>query len=525
MRLWRSLKRTFQSSFSSEPKDLKPNVNNCSAAHFAEQSSTVSEQPAAKRALLSPPDELERNVESGSNLAPLLSLRQLLTCNVCFDFAKQANQCANGHLICIPCCSRLEQVSFTTSDGKASCSCPVCRVSLRNSGDGRGMQRCLLAEKLAAELPVRCRHCEALCPRKLIDVHQRVLCGRRPVGCKYAWLGCDWRGFSCELEDHVAHCEALELRTADVVDEVSQRMNDIFSGVAIRLHPWRGLLQMLEDRQQLRFGRRFHCGLRMALLPISLDRVPGQKKDVTFKSPIACIPLMTLDIHLTESTSTSTASSCEAAYRIEIQKSTVRPCLSKVTTDQNLIVNPIYFSLISLKTESSYDCEEGVDLIDPWHRFIDDADNALDKSDADVDTTENTTTNRNRYRISTMLGNDYNYLIGSISSSRGCSEWISAEALTCRDSLHAVLAFAMDPSLFVTNEKKKSDPSSQHEINGSEDSSSESAISTEDEEEAEDDEEANVTYLLAESILTNQTRAPAAESNSSEPCPTVQTGS
>ncbi|BHF73812.1 Cysteine and histidine-rich protein 1 [Sparganum proliferum] len=93
------------------------------------------------------------------------ALCQLLTCSVCLEISHQANQCANGHLICLACSAQLEQSAFTA--GRA-CSCPVCRVSLSGwdndsltgadagnpNGTPPGLQRCLLAERLAAELPI-----------------------------------------------------------------------------------------------------------------------------------------------------------------------------------------------------------------------------------------------------------------------------------------------------------------------------------------------------------------------------------
>lgn len=293
-RLWRCLKRTFRIAFgSTSAEDDEQDENNCAATQYSwEDSLGASDVSPSKRMCPSSTTENETNNLSDTNFASLLPLKQLLTCNVCFDFAKQANQCANGHLICLPCSARLEQVSFSTNDSKTSCTCPICRVSLRNSSDGRGMQRCLLAEKLAAELPVKCRYCGILRPRKLIDIHQRLQCSLRLISCRNAWLGCEWKGFSQELDDHTKHCRILEQTSSDLVKEMYRRMQGIFSGAAVRLHPWRGLLQILEDRQQLRFGRRFHSGFRVALLPITLDRVHGEGNDVLFSSPPVCMPLV-----------------------------------------------------------------------------------------------------------------------------------------------------------------------------------------------------------------------------------------
>lgn len=305
--LWRHLKRAFSVNVSScqlqkNNLDAHANLNECAATGdvIVEDNTNNliddNESPSLAKRLRIEAETDKPEAERSSNIAQLLALRQLLTCNVCFDVAKQANQCANGHLICLSCSSRLEQVSFSTDEAKAPCACPVCRVSLCNSGDGSnpgcGMQRCLLAEKLAAELPVRCRYCETYFPRKIIELHQRILCGLRLVKCKFAWLGCEWRGFAQDLAEHSAECTVLGQKTGDVIGEVYQQMHDITSTASIRLQPWRGLLQILEDRQKIRFGRRFNAGLRLTLLPISLEKTPNEGNDTRFKSPLVCMPMI-----------------------------------------------------------------------------------------------------------------------------------------------------------------------------------------------------------------------------------------
>ena len=294
-RLWRGLKRTFQIAFGGTDyqNEAEPNVNNCAATQFRwEDSLEGLEATLPKRPWQPSILEAEQNNPSEMNYASLLPLKQLLTCNVCFDFAKQANQCANGHLICLPCSARLEQVSFSVESTKVSCSCPICRVSLRNFSDGRGMQRCLLAEKLAAEIPIRCKYCEILRPRKMIDIHQRLRCTLRPVGCRYSWLGCDWKGIARELDDHLVQCPVVNRNSTELIEKVHHRLKDIFTTAAVRLNPWRNLLQILEDRQQMRFGRRFHSGLRLMLFSFTLDKVQAEGSDVSFKGHLICIPLV-----------------------------------------------------------------------------------------------------------------------------------------------------------------------------------------------------------------------------------------
>ncbi|KAL5969543.1 hypothetical protein TSMEX_002741 [Taenia solium] len=564
-RLWRCLKRTFRVAFGNASTDGdEQEENNCAATQYSwEDSLEASDVSTSKRVCPSSPIENETNNLADTDLASLLPLKQLLTCNVCFDFAKQANQCANGHLICLPCSARLEQVSLLTNDSKASCTCPICRVSLRNSSDGRGMQRCLLAEKLAAELPVKCRYCGILRPRKLIDIHQRSQCSLRLISCRNAWLGCDWRGFSQEIDDHTKHCRILEQTSSDLVKEMYRRMQGIFSGAAVRLHPWRGLLQILEDRQQLRFGRRFHGGFRVALLPISLDRVHGEVNDVLFSSPPVCMPLvrkqslwvqLNIEIHKNEPTSTSSSASPEVSYKIEVRKSKARPYFLRSSTEESLASHPVYFSLISLKCESLHGCEEGIDLIDPWHRYIDEPSNIVsDPSEAVSGATETSdtatttisaaittsNTSRNKYRISTFPEIKFNHLLSGGVSSAEYLEWIEPEVLSTKDSVQAVLIFALDPVLF----SKRGDKSvrtatrgrrrlrrneSRREQGGS---STETTVSSTDEDEEEDIEvdveeaegennddgdDDETIYILAESVrASRETAAVEGESNAS----------
>ncbi|VDK20881.1 unnamed protein product [Taenia asiatica] len=536
-RLWRCLKRTFRAAFgNASTDDNDQEENNCAATQYSwEDSLDASDVSTSKRVCLSSPTKNETNNLSDTDFASLLPLKQLLTCNVCFDFAKQANQCANGHLICLPCSARLEQVSLSTNDSKTSCTCPICRVSLRNSSDGKGMQRCLLAEKLAAELPVKCRYCGILRPRKLIDIHQRSQCSLRLISCQNAWLGCDWRGFSQEIDDHTKHCRILEQTSSDLVKEMYRRMQGIFSGAAVRLHPWRGLLQILEDRQQLRFGRRFHGGFRVALLPISLDR-------------------LNVEIHKNESTSTSSSASPEVSYKIEVRKSKARPYFLRSSTEESLAGHPVYFSLISLKCESLHGCEEGIDLIDPWHRYIDEPSNVVSDPSETVpgatETSDTTTTtisaaittsntSRNKYRISTLPETKFNHLLSGEVNSAEYLEWIAPEVLSTKDSVQAVLIFALDPVLF----SKKGDKSvrtatrgrrrlrrneSRREQGGS---STETTVSSTDEDEEEDVEvdveeaegennddgdDDETIYILAESVrASRETAAVEGESNAS----------
>ncbi|VDM30630.1 unnamed protein product [Hydatigera taeniaeformis] len=553
--LWRCLKRPFQVAFgSASPGVDEDDANNCAATQFSwEDSVDTSDVSASKRVCLSSTTENEPLTLSDINFASLLPLKQLLTCNVCFDFAKQANQCANGHLICLPCSARLEQVSFSANDSKTSCTCPICRVSLRNSSDGRGMQRCLLAEKLAAELPVNCRYCGILRPRKLIDIHQRVQCSLRLIRCRNAWLGCEWRGFSREIENHMENCRILEQTSSNLVKEMYRRMQGIFSGAAVRLHPWRGLLQILENRQQLRFGRRFHSGFRVVLLPISLDRVHGEGNDVLFSSP----PL-NIEIHQNGPTPTSSSASSEVSYKIEIKKSKTRLYFLRSDNEESLAGHPIYFSLVSLKCESSHGYEESVDLIDPWHRYIDGPCTTLNDTNEDVsNATETNATNttvisaaaatstfsQNTYRISTLPETKLNHLLGSGISSSEYMEWIAPEVLSTRDCVHAVLIFALDPILFSrkasksvrTAMRRRRRPHRNESQREQGEGSTETTASSTDEDEEEDggmeDEEAEGTnnddgddgdddgetiYILAESVrASRENAAVGGESNAS----------
>lgn len=199
-------------------------------------------------------------------------------------------------------------------------------------------------------------------------------------------------------------------------------------------------------------------------------------------------------------------------------------------------------------------CEEGIDLIDPWHRYIDEPSNGvIESSDTVPDATETnvtdataintatttSNTSRNKYRISTLPETKFNHLLSGGVSSAECSEWIAPEVLSTKDSVQAVLIFALDPVLF----SRKGDKSirtatrgrrrlrrneSRREQGGS---STETTVSSTDEDEEEDieaeEEEAEgennddgdddeAIYILAESVRASRENAAVeGESNAS----------
>ncbi|CAL8085971.1 unnamed protein product [Calicophoron daubneyi] len=134
------------------------------------------------------------------------TVRSLLTCSVCLEVCPQTSQCLNGHLICSPCALRLLQQA-THNDA----TCPSCRVPLK-----LGLRRCLLAEQLAAELPVRCQYCGQQMPQRLVRQHENEVCSSRPAVCRFNFIGCTWEGPQSESEGHLLKCAYKMKRAEDI---------------------------------------------------------------------------------------------------------------------------------------------------------------------------------------------------------------------------------------------------------------------------------------------------------------------
>lgn len=215
-----------------------------------------------------------------------------------------------------------------------------------------------------------------------------------------------------------------------------------------------------------------------------------------------------LDIVQTESTSNSTANPCEALYNIEMRRATIRPNMTRSNIETSLTTNHVFFSIMSLRSESINGCEEDLDLMDSWHRYSMESSTMLNAS------TGTSKVPMNSYRLAPIPENEFDHVLR-----QGCCERVPVELLTSRDSLHAVLALAMDPSLFTTAKKqlnswRETQNSPAVVVGGSNrrerfhSSSDESTEATEEEEHDgdDDDDDETVTYLLAEDILTSRRR-------------------
>ncbi|KAL7060018.1 hypothetical protein AAHC03_010239 [Spirometra sp. Aus1] len=314
--VWNFLKRKFGLS---DPPRTNSNASNCT--HEEPPSSSSSLNCHLDTLPVTSPTSLKPKrcrMEGPSTHLPsesveaFAALCQLLTCSVCLEISHQANQCANGHLICLACSAQLEQSAFTA--GRA-CSCPVCRVSLSGWGNDSltgadagspngtppGLQRCLLAERLAAELPTACKFCGLQFPRRAIDRHRGFLCENRTVACPYGWLGCRWRGGAVNLSAHLKSCRLLNGEDKPWMRLAARQMQSVSERTAARLQPWRGLLRLLRNRQHVHFGVRGLTGLRMIHLPVVMSRLrrsgsngatenSSVAESYTYTSPVLCLP-------------------------------------------------------------------------------------------------------------------------------------------------------------------------------------------------------------------------------------------
>lgn len=284
-RIFQLLKRQFRAGtnstlFSEEHDSIRNN-------------SCVSHQFSCDIANDTPPKRM-RLPEGNSdiNLEYLLPLKKLLTCSVCLEPARQACQCSNGHLICLRCARRLEQVCLSVQRGGIACVCPTCRESLKVRANGRGLQRSLVAEQLALELPASCRYCKKLFLLKHLESHQQLECEERLVSCKNSLFGCKWTGVYKDANQHVSSCPVFEQSNRALVAQAQSLLEDVFKNSSDRLSPWRGLLNILEEREQDRFGKRYNTGYRVITQNIDLDRNHSDTENISFISKPVRIPLV-----------------------------------------------------------------------------------------------------------------------------------------------------------------------------------------------------------------------------------------
>nr|XP_029731467.1 cysteine and histidine-rich protein 1 homolog [Aedes albopictus] len=135
----------------------------------------------------------------------------ILCCAVCLDLPRTAMyQCTMGHLMCAGCLTHL------LADGRLrdqNATCPNCRTDISKNPSSRN----LAVEKAVSELPSGCRYCGNEFPNKSIDYHEANECEERPTECKYARIGCQWRGPIHEVPTHETNCTHPKKSGAEVM--------------------------------------------------------------------------------------------------------------------------------------------------------------------------------------------------------------------------------------------------------------------------------------------------------------------
>ncbi|XP_045777778.1 cysteine and histidine-rich protein 1 homolog isoform X1 [Maniola jurtina] len=197
----------------------------------------------------------------------------ILCCAVCLDLPQAAvYQCSNGHLMCAPCFTHLLADARLRDE---SATCPNCRIEISKTSASRN----LAVEKTVSELPSECRHCAKVFPRHSLQHHEEKICEDRQykfsqvvvdsearsvfsglvrivarlywllvsalrrtylvseltdssvkrrrylrvTGCRYACLGCGWRGAAASAAAHEAACAHPRQCAADLVELLQQR--------------------------------------------------------------------------------------------------------------------------------------------------------------------------------------------------------------------------------------------------------------------------------------------------------------
>ncbi|XP_052755665.1 zinc finger TRAF-type-containing protein 1 homolog isoform X2 [Galleria mellonella] len=220
----------------------------------------------------------------------------ILCCAVCLDLPQAAvYQCSNGHLMCAPCFTHLLADARLRDE---SATCPNCRVEISKTSASRN----LAVEKTVSELPSECKYCTRVFPRHSLQHHEDsaceerqykfaqivVNCGAKPrymdslvrivssvyallvgalrrshlvseeprppakrrryrrlTGCRYACIGCGWRGPAHEAAAHEAACAAPRRSAADVVPLLAEHERRAAAALAVH----RQLLDLLSCEQ------------------------------------------------------------------------------------------------------------------------------------------------------------------------------------------------------------------------------------------------------------------------------------
>lgn len=172
------------------PGDERPATDDC-------------DEPEAKRKKIESPNAKVEKLE--------LRLGGILCCAVCLDLPRTAMyQCSMGHLMCAGCFTHL------LADGRLrdqNATCPNCRTEISKANSTRN----LAVEKAVSELPAECQYCCKEFPNKSIDYHESTECEDRPTDCKFARIGCQWRGPIHEVPSHETNCAHPKKSGAEVM--------------------------------------------------------------------------------------------------------------------------------------------------------------------------------------------------------------------------------------------------------------------------------------------------------------------
>ncbi|XP_050352754.1 cysteine and histidine-rich protein 1 homolog isoform X2 [Nymphalis io] len=141
----------------------------------------------------------------------------ILCCAVCLDLPQAAvYQCSNGHLMCAPCFNHLLADARLRDE---TATCPNCRVEISKTLSSRN----LAVEKTVSELPLECKHCTRVFPRHSLQHHEEKICEERVSGCRFASLGCGWRGAARAAAAHEAACAHPRRSAADLLELLARR--------------------------------------------------------------------------------------------------------------------------------------------------------------------------------------------------------------------------------------------------------------------------------------------------------------
>ncbi|CAH2042759.1 unnamed protein product, partial [Iphiclides podalirius] len=151
----------------------------------------------------------------------------ILCCAVCLDLPPGAvYQCSNGHLMCAPCFTHLLADARLRDE---AATCPNCRIEISKTSASRN----LAVEKTVSELPLECRFCTHVYPRHSLQHHEENICDERLMGCKYACIGCRWRGPAHEAAEHESRCPHPANSAADLLALLAEKERDARQATAV----------------------------------------------------------------------------------------------------------------------------------------------------------------------------------------------------------------------------------------------------------------------------------------------------